>query len=107
VAAVSAEMTYTEQLLHLLDDFDTSGGLHIKLNGGQQETLLWEVRLVANKGELHRCGYIVFKDDGDGYGWGPVSGMSRMEMGLTAEQALAKVKEHLRAEDAARRLGRE
>lgn len=106
---MQAEMTYTEQLLHMLDDFDTATGLHIKLAPDDRtDTMIWTVTLTANKSAPRgRRAYIGYADDGQGYGWAPVPGKYRMEMGLTAEQALDKVREYLYATDAAKRLGAE
>lgn len=93
-------MSYTEQMLDVLDDFDTDGGFHIKyqpencwkvtLNGKPRQTPMYMVRANAS------------------WGWGRTRTQAHLkadEAYHTAEEALKACCDTLKANDAASRLG--
>lgn len=91
-----AELSYTEQLLHMLDEFDTDE-LHVVYNS----TDLWKVQLKRSVGR-GPVAWVRMMYDGY-YGWGTTTAAGQAHG--TAEETLERVKQHMLALDGAARLG--
>lgn len=100
------EMDYTEQCLHMLDEWDSARGFKIRFQPGARNEMSWTVEQTRQIGRGPVAW--VCMDDGAGYG----AGVSRQEAysdalahRRRAEEALTLAEESVRVRDAAKRLG--
>jgi hypothetical protein len=105
-------MSYTEQMLDVLDDFDTAGGFHIKYVGPD----LWKISLgkarvpavYLVKEPMYSVAEPVDEALGSFWGAGPSRASASTDAQTSrrsAEEALEACFEKLRSWDAQRRLG--